>query len=353
MFALAAVEILGIAAPRVVTAQDEAEAREEDAGDPEDAAYWALIDEAIAHSSAARYQEALALFQRAHDLRPSARTLRGIGLMRFQLADYTGAIDALRQAAVDARRPLDEAGRAEVQATLERALGFVARIELVLSPEAATVTDDGRSLVAHEGAALFNPGRHQVTVEHEGYQPRTLTWVFEGGERRRIEVALDPVAAPRPPEPPPATEGGVRLVVRSEGEDLRLRVAPAESPDEPSFFVAPSEASLPAGRYQLAVVRGLEEPSDVGPLDLRDPVTITMTHERREDLRIAGWITFAASLVVPSIFWALTGPVDGIASDALGVIGGLLVAGTFPTSMVLVGFNDALDVRVGPPESPR
>lgn len=353
VFALAAVEILGVAAPRVVTAQDEEEAREEDAADPDEAAYWALIDEAIAHSTAARYQEALALFQRAHDLRPSARTLRGIGLMRFQLADYAGAIDALRRAMDDARRPLDEAARAEAQATLERALGFVARVELVVSPEAASVTDDGRALVVHEGLALLNPGRHQVTAEAEGYQPRTLSWVLEGGERRRIEIALDPVAQAAPtPEPPPAREG-VRLAVRSEGADLRLRVSPEDAPDAASFHVAPSEAALPAGRYQLAVIRGLDEPSDVGPLDLADPVTVTMTHESREDLRIAGWITFAASLVVPSIFWALTGPVDGIASDALGVIGVLLMAVTFPTSMVLVGFNDALGVRVGPLESPR
>src|SRR3954452_13107151 len=57
----------------------------------QDAAYEAAIAEAVAHFSAAHWSEARALFLRAHEIKPSARTLRGLGVVEFELGHYAEA----------------------------------------------------------------------------------------------------------------------------------------------------------------------------------------------------------------------------------------------------------------------
>lgn len=341
---------------RLARAQDEGTDPAADE-DPDEAEYWRLVDEAIAHSSAARFHEALALFLRAHALRPSARTLRGIGLMRFELGDYAQAIPVLTQALDDPRRPLDEEARAEVRERRDRAMGFVAQVELVVRPEDATVSVDGRPLVREGGVALFNPGRHHVSIEREGHRAQELVWVFDGGERRRVEVALTPVGSATPDTvAAPAVPPGIPVAVRTEHEGLWLHVEPFGEDGvagEARMLLAPSDERLPAGRYRLGVVRGLSTAIDVGPLELREPVQVDLSYDDRDGLRIAGWVTFAGSILVPTILWILTGPVDGVAADTLGVMGVLILLVSFPTSMVLVGFNDGASVRIGPPTGPR
>src|SRR6185369_1334355 len=94
---LAAVLIVGIVAarPRVVAAQE-----------AETPQYRGLLSEAVAEYDARRYEEARALFRRAHDLSPNARTLRGIGMASFELREYVEALRALEGSLVDQRRPL-------------------------------------------------------------------------------------------------------------------------------------------------------------------------------------------------------------------------------------------------------
>ena len=60
--------------------------------------YTSLLEEAVSEYDARRYEEARALFRKAHDISPNARTLRGIGMASFELREYVEALRALEGA---------------------------------------------------------------------------------------------------------------------------------------------------------------------------------------------------------------------------------------------------------------
>src|SRR5450631_2923424 len=86
---------------------------------PEKQQYRAVIDDATAEYGAHHFAEARALFRRAHEMEPSARTWRGIGMSAFELRDYTKSLRALEASLVDSRLPLRGTERDEVQTTAE------------------------------------------------------------------------------------------------------------------------------------------------------------------------------------------------------------------------------------------
>jgi len=71
-------------------------------------AYRALINDAAAEYDAKHFAEARALFRRAHELEPSARTWRGMGMAAFELRDYVKSLRALEASLVDSRLPLSD-----------------------------------------------------------------------------------------------------------------------------------------------------------------------------------------------------------------------------------------------------
>src|SRR6185369_15657579 len=131
---LAAVLIVGIVAarPRVVAAQE-----------AETPQYRGLLSEAVAEYDARRYEEARALFRRAHEIAPNARTLRGIGMASFELREYVEALRALEGSLVEQRRPLTAPQRQQVEGLLERTRAFVGRFVLHLTPPDANLRVDG------------------------------------------------------------------------------------------------------------------------------------------------------------------------------------------------------------------
>src|ERR1700742_2147963 len=71
-------------------------------------AYDALIEQALASYDAGRFAEARTSFRRAHELNPTARTLRTIGMCSFNLGDYVEAVLSLETSLTDQRKPLTE-----------------------------------------------------------------------------------------------------------------------------------------------------------------------------------------------------------------------------------------------------
>ena len=67
--------------------------------------YQELIRQALEESSANRWAEARVFFRQAHEAFPNARTERGIGMVSFELRDYTDAVRHLTRALDDPRRP--------------------------------------------------------------------------------------------------------------------------------------------------------------------------------------------------------------------------------------------------------
>jgi hypothetical protein len=90
-------------AARVAHAQEQPSATSERV-DP--AGYAALIDEALAEHQALNFEEARTLFAKAHAIFPNARTLRGMGMMEFELRDYAAGAEQLEQALASQVRPL-------------------------------------------------------------------------------------------------------------------------------------------------------------------------------------------------------------------------------------------------------
>lgn len=192
--------------------------------------YQSLVRDGLQELEAQRYEEAAALFNRAHELSPSARTHRGLGLTYFAASKYSLAITHLRAALVDTRRPLTAAQRADVAATLEKAESFVTRVQLSVDPGTAVVTVDGHPVELREGTLTLDPGRHEIIVQAQGHDDDRRTVDAVSGTTLQLSVvlreaaALAPQAAPEPVHegqaPAAATVAAGDAQVRSSGPGL-------------------------------------------------------------------------------------------------------------------------------------
>lgn len=151
--------------------------------------YRAVIEDAIAEFDAGNYAEARVLFAKAHGLKPSARTLRGMGMTSFELREYVRAEEELNASLVDLRQPLAEAQRKEVLGLLLRLERYIGKLEVRTEPDNATVTLDGAKV---SGRFKIELGRHELNVRAPGYRSVTRTVIVEGGKTQVIEVALTP-----------------------------------------------------------------------------------------------------------------------------------------------------------------
>jgi hypothetical protein len=173
----------------------QAEPRERDS--PEKVQSRALIDDAVAEYDAHHFEEARALFRRAHQLAPSARTWRGIGMAAFELRDYVKSLRALEASLVDWRSPLTGAERDEVQALAARARVFVGHFVIHLSPKEAVLRVDDAPTTLDDGDILMlESGRHVLTALGDDRRTETREINVVGGERREISITLPPM--PRP-----------------------------------------------------------------------------------------------------------------------------------------------------------
>ncbi len=152
------------------------------------------IRRALEEFDARRWEEARTLFRRAHEMEPSARTLRAIGMASFELLDYVSAIAAFEEALTETHRSLDTAQRAEVQRLLSDARTFVASYALELTATTATITVDGAPAVIRDGMLLLNAGAHEVRTEAEGFEPDVARVHARGGISGALRVELRPAA---------------------------------------------------------------------------------------------------------------------------------------------------------------
>jgi hypothetical protein len=165
----------------------------------DDAAYKDLIDQALSEFKHKNWPEARVLFMRAHEQNPNARTLRGMGVVSFEMRDYLNAVVNLKAALEDKRQPLTEAQRKECEGLLARARTFVGVYTLKLEPRDAHVTlDGGEPLRDDEGHLLVSFGEHTLGGSAPGRQDATLRFNVQGGEREEIALVLSPERGPEP-----------------------------------------------------------------------------------------------------------------------------------------------------------
>jgi len=169
--------------------------------------YREAIDEAVAEYAAAHYPEARALFARAHQLQPSARTLRGLGMTEFELRNYVEATRMLQDALASTARPLDGELRKATEALLARARGFVGRYALALTPPTTQLSVDGSPARLETDRSLsLSVGDHALHAQAEGYVAIDHTLRVNGGENTALNITLqkvaEPLAAVTPVTPP-------------------------------------------------------------------------------------------------------------------------------------------------------
>jgi hypothetical protein len=159
-------------------------------------AYRATIDDAVREFASGHWEEARALFKRAHELSPNARTLRGMGMAAFELRMYTQAIRELDAALRDTRKPLEGDLRAQVTQLMDKSREFVGRVELVLEPKDAKALIDGKPPeLEPDGSVLLDVGTHVISASADGYKPTNLRLAVEGGMDQSVRVPLEPLLA--------------------------------------------------------------------------------------------------------------------------------------------------------------
>jgi hypothetical protein len=163
-------------------------------------AYSRVIQDALVEFDAGNYGEARALFEQAHVLKPSARTLRGMGMASFELKEYVRSEQELNAALIDLRQPLSDAQRKEALALLLRLEHYIGKLHVRTDPAKASVALDGVRVASAEFKADL--GRHELSVEAPGYRTLTRSVSVEGGKTQVLDLKLTSVDAEASPPPP-------------------------------------------------------------------------------------------------------------------------------------------------------
>jgi len=212
-----------------------------------EAQYSELVSEAVRQYNSGAWADARALFERAHALTPNARTFRGLGLCAFELGRYVDAVEEFEAALADARQPLLPEQRIEVAGALAQARRYVGSVRVALVPAKATLLINGR--VAEDRELLLNVGAYRLSANAPGYERTTVALNVEGGQRRKLELALVPIGHDTAGDPGSTQRllgwaalgvGGAALVAglifeleRSSTLDERDRICPSNVDCEP------------------------------------------------------------------------------------------------------------------------
>ena len=170
-----------------------AAAQEEGGGSS--AEYDRILKDALEEFGRGNWVEARTLFERAHQMQPSARTLRAIGLASFEEKRYVAALTALREALQMPVKPLTAKQRREVEDAIRRAEPFVVQYTLELTPEGAQVQVDGAAGVVIDGKLQLDPGGHELVISAEGYEAVQRRMVAESRADATLRVRLQPAGA--------------------------------------------------------------------------------------------------------------------------------------------------------------
>jgi tetratricopeptide (TPR) repeat protein len=191
--------------------------------------YAEAVAQALSELEAANYPEALEEFRRAHAIFPNARTLRGLGMVEFELRHYAESCRLLEDALTSKVKPLDGRQRSETEALLSRASRYIGEVEVTVEPAFATVLVDGASVDVKAVPTLtLEVGEHAIEVRAVEFSTQRREFVVKGGERTRLHVALE-----RAPVAVAAADQASKLA-----EPVPLEKAPAPPERNPSLLWA-------------------------------------------------------------------------------------------------------------------
>jgi len=196
-----------------------------------DSPYERALSQSLAAHARGDYATARTFMEEAHALEPSARTLRGLGIIAHAEGRLVEAVAPLEASLTSTVRPLTPALRSTVQELLGRVLAQVARVRLTLVPSVSTVQVDGREPVLHgRDEILLSPGSHHIDVRAPGRAPHALVLDAQPGTVETVHVVLapEPTREVLPPAtlPPPSAPLVVPVKAAS-AHDLERTVSTA------------------------------------------------------------------------------------------------------------------------------
>jgi hypothetical protein len=193
--------------------------------------YEQLVQRGVAQYQQGHWHEARGLFEQAHQLQPNARTLRGLGMTSYQLGEFVQALGFFEQSLVSPQRPLGPDLRTEVTRYLREAERLVARLQLQIEPEHATVTIDGAATRPNDDSViLLEAGPHELSVHASGHVPLSRRLVAKQGQEIYLQLVLPAqetvAAAGAVLPPPPSAARGMELGTVEEEPPLDESLAP-------------------------------------------------------------------------------------------------------------------------------
>lgn len=178
-------------APAPAAGSEGAAAEPDGASAEQEGAYQELIRKGLQEYELAHWDEAKSYFAQAHAIQPSARTLRGLSLVSYELRDYVAALGFARDALASEVRPLTAEMRAELERIRAQADGFVCSLHVVLQPESAAIRIDARPAeLDPEGRVLLNPGTHELVAEAPGFESASRSVEAQSGEKLELLLTL-------------------------------------------------------------------------------------------------------------------------------------------------------------------
>lgn len=157
--------------------------------------YEEALDRALAAHAAGDLGEARANMERAHALQPSARTLRGLGIIAFAQERYPDAVAPLEQALASDVRPLTPELRDAVSELLVRVWSRIGRVRLAIEQPGSQVRVDGRTPTSYGSDLLLMPGEHTVEVSAKGHVASTFGVNVSAGSIRQLSISLSRIAS--------------------------------------------------------------------------------------------------------------------------------------------------------------
>jgi hypothetical protein len=277
--------------------------------------YESIVAEAVAEFQRQNWIEARALFKRAHEIRPNARTLRGAGIAAFEAKLYVDAYQDLTAALASKVKPLTAAQRTDAQRILARTGTFIARVRVSVAPSDAEVTIDGKAGVIEDGALLLDPGVHDLVARALGYESANQRLDAEPGDKREIQIEL------RSLQDAEAAAAPARAITPAQIEPRPAQPAPHAKPAD--FGVWPWVAAGAAVVFAATGV-GLHLASNAAASDVKDACppnkcTLAQIDKRIDDghiktfdtLKIVAWSLAGAAAATSVVLFVLDGKGGG------------------------------------------
>jgi hypothetical protein len=297
--------------------------------EPDSAAESArLVERGILLRKDGRDAEALALFQQAYAIRKTPRTLAQIGTAEQALGQWTDAERDLLASLSDSVDPWIAKNKHFLEEALEVVRGHLGTLEVIGSPDGATVVVDGAP-VGHIPAEVRLPeGDVVIRAEAPGYAATTRRARVSAREIARESFKLSLAEAPGtssilPPAPPGAVSNP--KADRLGDQTVTLIVEPARSRVRPWAWAtsAVAAAGLAVGIAGTIIATGKKndfnnhtgpdpsDPSAATPdcnLETLTPAcrSIRDSYENAKTFAIIGYVTGGALAVTSAVLFFLS-----------------------------------------------